>query len=319
MTDVVFGAAWTHLAARVLVLARAREGDGENLAVRALAHQPDRRVLHRQLRAEVPVDPLHRRVLVGDGALRDEVVDVVRPVLDRRVTAASALLHDDLDDRAVQRVARVDRRGAALDVMDVRALVDEDQRPLELAHVLGVDAEVRLQRHLDVHARRHVDEGASRPDGRVERRELVVVLRDDRAEVLLEEILVLAQRRVGVEEDHALLLEILLELVVDDLRLVLRADAGEVLLLGLRDAELVPRVEDVGGQILPRLRLILGRLDVVEDVVEVDLGDVAAPLSAAGARRSSRATCAGTCASSRARSCARRSPRRARATGRGPT
>ena len=97
------------------------------------------------------------------------------------------------------------------------------------------------------------------------------------AEVLLEEILVLAQRRVGVEEDHALALEILLQLVVDDLRLVLRADAGEVLLLRLRDAELVPRVEDVGGQVLPGLRLILGRLDVVEDVVEVDLGDVAAP------------------------------------------
>ena len=88
------------LAARVLMLALAGERDRQHLAVRALAHQPDRRVLHRQLRAEVPVDPLHRRVLVGDGALRDEVVDVVRPVLDRRVAAAAAVLDDDLDDRA---------------------------------------------------------------------------------------------------------------------------------------------------------------------------------------------------------------------------
>ena len=77
--------------------------------------------------------------------------------------------------------------------------------------------------------------------------------------------------RVGVEEDHALLGELLLELVVDDLALVLRADAGEVLLLRLRDAELVPGVLDVGGQVLPRLGLVLGRLDVVEDRVEVDL------------------------------------------------
>ena len=153
------------LAARVLVLALARERDRQHLAVRALAHQPDRRVLHRQLRAEVPVDPLHRRALVGDGALRDEVVDVVRPVLDRRVAAARVLLDDDLDDRAVQRVARVDRRRAALDVVHVRALVDEDQRALELAHVLRVDAEVGLERHLDLHARRHVDERAARPDG----------------------------------------------------------------------------------------------------------------------------------------------------------
>ena len=60
----------------------------------------------------------------------------------------------------------------------------------------------------------------------------------------------LAERRVHVEEDHALLLEALLELVVDDLALVLRADAGEVLLLRLRDPELVPGVLDVGRQVL---------------------------------------------------------------------
>ena len=175
------------LAAGVLVLALAAERDREHLAVRALAHQPDRRVLHRHLRAEVPVDPLHRRVLVGDGALRDEVVDVVRPVLDRRVAAAPAALHDDLDDRRVQRVGRVDRRRAALDVVHVRVLVDDDQRALELAHVLRVDAEVGLERHLDPHARRHVDERAARPDGGVQRRELVVVLRDDRPDVLLDD------------------------------------------------------------------------------------------------------------------------------------
>ena len=287
--------------------------------MRTLAHQPDRRVLHRQLRAEVPVDPLHRRVLVGDGALRDEVVDVVRPVLDRRVAAAAALLDDDLDHGAVQRVGRVDRRRAALDVVHVGALVDEDQRPLELAHVLGVDPEVGLQRHLDVHARRHVDERAARPDRRVERRELVVVLRDDRPEVLLEQLLVLAQRRVGVEEDDALRRQVLLELVVDDLRLVLRADAGEVLLLRLRDAELVPRVLDVGRQVLPRVRLILGRLDVVEDVVEVDVVQVAAPLRHRARVEVVEAAGGGTSASSRARSCARRSRRRARARGRART
>ena len=83
--------------------------------------------------------------------------------------------------------------------------------------------------------------------------------------------------RVHVEEDHALLLEVLLELVVDDLGLVLRADAGEVLLLRLRDPELVPGVLDVGRQVLPGVGLLLGRADVVVDVVEVDLGEVAAP------------------------------------------
>jgi hypothetical protein len=89
---------------------------------------------------------------------------------------------------------------------------------------------------------------------------------------------VVAEGRVHVEEDHALVLELLLELVVDDLGFVLRADAGQVVLLGLRDAQLVPGVLDVRGQVLPRGGLVLGRPDVVEDVLEVDLGYVPAPL-----------------------------------------
>jgi len=54
-----------HLGAGVLVLAVAREGDREHLAVRALAGQVDRRVLHGQLGAEVAVDPLDGRVGLG--------------------------------------------------------------------------------------------------------------------------------------------------------------------------------------------------------------------------------------------------------------
>ena len=172
------------LAAGVLVLALAGERDREDLAVRALAHEVDARVLHRELGAEVAVDPLDGRVALGDGALGDEVEDVLRPVLDGRVADARAGLGDELDDGGVQRVAGVRRRGAALDVVHVAALVGDDDRPLELAHVLGVDAEVGLQRHLDVDARRHVDERAAGPHGAVERGELVVVRRDDRPEVL---------------------------------------------------------------------------------------------------------------------------------------
>src|ERR1051325_9970295 len=56
------------LTACVLVLPVAREGDREHLAVRALAEQPDRRVLHRQLRAEVAVEPPQPPGLVGEGA-----------------------------------------------------------------------------------------------------------------------------------------------------------------------------------------------------------------------------------------------------------
>ena len=160
------------------------KADREDLPVGALAHQVDRGVLHRQLGADVAVDPLDGRVLVGDGPLGDQVVHVVRPVLDGRVADAGARLGDDLDHGAVQRVGGVDGGGAALDVVDVGALVGDDQGPLELAHVVAVDPEIGLQRDLDLHALGHVDEGAARPDGAVERRELVVVRRDDGAEVL---------------------------------------------------------------------------------------------------------------------------------------
>ncbi len=57
------------------------------------------------LGAEVAINPLHRRVPVGRGTLGDEVVDVLRPVLDRRVPAASVVLDHDLDDRRVQGVS----------------------------------------------------------------------------------------------------------------------------------------------------------------------------------------------------------------------
>ena len=67
------------------MLAGAGERDREDLAVGTLAGQVDRRVLHRQLRAEVAVDPLDGRVPLGDRPLRDEVEDVRRPVLHGRV------------------------------------------------------------------------------------------------------------------------------------------------------------------------------------------------------------------------------------------
>jgi len=67
------------------------------------------------------------------GPLGDEVVDVVRPVLDGRVANLRARQGDDLDDRGMETVGRVDRGGAALDVVDLRALLDDDQGPLELA------------------------------------------------------------------------------------------------------------------------------------------------------------------------------------------
>ena len=235
-----------------------------------LAAEVDRGELHGLARAGVGVDPLDRRVLVGVGPLRDEVVDVVRPVLDRRVADLRAGQRDDLDDGRVERVGRVDRGGAALDVVDLRAFLDDDQRPLELAGVLAVDPEVGLERQRDLDALRDVDERAARPDRGVQRGELVVLGRDDRREVLADDVLVVLERLVHPGEDHADLRELLADRVVDDLGVVLGADAGEELPLRLGDPEPLERRLDLVGDVVPRLLFALGRLAVVDDLVEVD-------------------------------------------------
>ena len=101
---------------------------------------------------------------------------------------------------------------------------------------------------------------------------------NDRAEVLLEDLRVLLERGVGVQEDDALLLQLLVDLVVDHLGLVLGRHARDQPgLLRLRDAELVVGVLDVGGQVVPRGGLLLGGADEVLDVVEVDVTQLGTP------------------------------------------
>ncbi len=129
-----------------------------------------------------------------------------------------------------------------------------------------------------MHALGDVDERTARPHGRVQRGELVVAGGDDGAEVLLEELGVLAQSGVGVHEDDTLLLEVFADLVVDHLGLVLRGHAGdETLTLGLGDAELLVGVADLLRKVFPGLGLLLGRAHEVFDVVEVDLAEIGAP------------------------------------------
>ncbi len=110
---------------------------------------------------------------------------------------------------------------------------------------------------------------------RVQRRELVIARRNDRAEVLLDKLRVLPKRSVHVTEQDALRREIITILVVDDLRVVLAGHPGEILALGLGDAELFVGLLDAIGQAVPLIDHAFGHgLDVVVDVLEVDVGHV---------------------------------------------
>ena len=174
-------------------------------------------------------------------------------------------------------LARVHRGCAAFDVVHAGPFIDDDQRPLELPHPLGVDAEIRLERKVDLHALGHVDERAARPDSRIQGRELVVVGWDDRSQILAHQIRMLADGRVRVGEDHALLGKILFQRAIDDFALELRLYAGEKLLLSFRDAQPVECLLDLFRHVVPGLALVFGRFEIVIDVLEVE-ADVTAPL-----------------------------------------
>ena len=140
-----------------------------------------------------------------------------------------------------------------------------------------VDAEIRLQRNVDLHPRGYVDEASAAPNRAVERRELVVAVRDDRAEILAHDVRVLAQAGIHVEKDHALALKVLADAVIHDFGVVLGAHAGQELALGFGNAQAVERVLDVVRNVFPVARLTILRPDVVVDVVEVDARQIGAP------------------------------------------
>ena len=178
----------------------------------------------------------------------------------------------------MQRVLVVDGGGAALDVVNVRTLVGNDERALELSHGRGVDAEVRLQRDRHMNALGDVDEGTARPRGRVQRRELVVAGRHTLAKVFLEDFGVLTQAGVGVREDDALALQVFLDLLVDDLGLVLGGDAGDQAgLLGFGDTQAIIGVTDFLGQVLPVVDLSIRGAHVVLERVKVHVRQIRAP------------------------------------------
>ncbi|MNN17297.1 hypothetical protein D3C81_1304790 [compost metagenome] len=175
-----------HLRTGILKLAFAGNSDGQHATFRAAAFQDNSRIFHRQLGTDVPIDPFHVCVLFGYRTFCNQVIDVWCPVLDRRVTDTRVLLHDDFNDRAMQRVRAVDRRRTTFGIMYEAALIGDDQRPFELPHVLRVDPEISLQRHFTLHAFRYVNKAAAGPHRAVQSRELVVRRRNHRSEILLE-------------------------------------------------------------------------------------------------------------------------------------
>ena len=136
-----------------------------------------------------------------------------------------------------------------------------------------VDAEVRGQLHRAAHALRDVGEAAVAEDRRVQRREEVVGVRHDRAEILPHQLGMLLHRFAERAEDDAELGQLAAERGRhrDAVEHGVDRDAGQQLLLFERDAELLERAAQLGIHFVEALELrLLLRRRVVADGLVVD-------------------------------------------------
>src|SRR5690349_21575828 len=136
------GRAMHHFTPSVLMLTVPSKRNGEDLAVCPLTAQVHGRIFHGQLTAQIPVYPFHRGFFVCYRPLGDQIVDVVSPVLDSGVAYTCTRLADDLHHSAVERLTGIGWRSAPFDIMHLCTLIDNDERPLELSHILAIDAEI---------------------------------------------------------------------------------------------------------------------------------------------------------------------------------
>jgi hypothetical protein len=200
------------------------------------------------------------------------------PVLHGRVLDLGVVQRDQLDHRGMQLVLVAHRRGAALEIADVGALVGDDQGALELPGVWRVDAEIGRQLHRAAHALGDVDEGAVGEHRRIERRVLVVRVGHDRAEILRTSSGWFWHRLGDRAEDDAHLLQLLLEGGGDRdaVEHGVDGDAGQHFLLAQRDAELLRRCACSSGSTSSRLlgRRPALRRRVVVGVLVVDRREV---------------------------------------------
>ena len=164
--------------------------------------------------------------------------------------------------------------------MELRALVDDDQRVLKLACSGRVEAEVGLQRDLDICPRRHIDEGSAGPHRAVQSREFVVLGRHQLHEVGADHVRVFpAQRALEIRVNDALFGDFLADVVVYQLGVILGAYACQGLTLGLGDSQTLESVLDIFRHVFPvRVHALGVGAHIGDDVVHVEAFDGGPPV-----------------------------------------
>ena len=132
------------LCARVEILSRAGKGHAGELHAGIVALEDAHGVQAADVRAERAGHPLDHAALLHQRPLGVEVIHILRPVLDGRVAQLGILFDVKLHAARMEVRHVVLGSGAALDEVQARALVHDDERVLELARALGVEPEVGL-------------------------------------------------------------------------------------------------------------------------------------------------------------------------------
>ena len=96
------------------------------------AHQIAGGVFHRHFGTQVAIHPFHGAIFFHAGALGNQIVNVVRPVLDGGIADAGAFAHHDFNHAAVERSLAVLRGGAALHIMNLGAFIGDDEGAFKL-------------------------------------------------------------------------------------------------------------------------------------------------------------------------------------------
>ena len=119
-------------------------------------------------------DPLHLCVATNDGALGVEVVHVLGPVFDGRVTQTRAVLNKELNSSCVEVCCIVLRCRATLNKVQVSAFLNNNKCVLKLSSTLSIQPKVALKWIIQSDVFRHIHKRTARPHGIVQRRKLVV-------------------------------------------------------------------------------------------------------------------------------------------------
>src|ERR1700694_4004234 len=151
-----------HLGAGIALLVTIRNRDRIEFTARIVAAQDAARIFPGDRRAGLDLCPGNLRIVAAAIAtFGDEIVDAALalgiagiPVLHRRIFDFGIVKRDQFDHGGVQLVFIALRRGAALEIADITALVGDDQRALELSGVAFIDAEIGRQLHWAANARR---------------------------------------------------------------------------------------------------------------------------------------------------------------------